>query len=1173
MVSILGIDEQGETKRIECLDDERAVEEELMYIRDVQAFSSGDLAQFVVVYFCQSVLLCSTPLQRWTGKGTVSALTPSHFPKLAQSPKSVNELLANLRHSAAGPSSSRSLPTTSPSVPPAIREILQIPETPSPVSRRPVRQRFDINGRRLPAGPAPPRSWLLKQCAQENVENSLSRFSRITYSSLDGTCLPGSALPHPGSLIDITLKSLAANWDVHRVYNQYHLYFIPSHLKSALIRYVGLASEGGISLSDLRTILVPPEGIYGDDELDTQANSNSEITFLDLSASMGRFLRLKDVLDLLFNNAKVTDVVMVEEVQESWEAANASPSPPRLLLPNLTHLSLALDPQKNRDVSWKQLLTLSSKLPTLTHLSLAYWPEPCLTPRAKYSTISAPHGQNIPYGGTTIYSHSLDHDWSEALLVLRMLSNSLYELEFLDLTGCAPWFQALQRRDGHDYVDWSGTWGKVTGLRLFAGWTPGAEAMVPDQVAYTSAVDTAKKVERHIRTNMHSQEQYSVDARCTIATAVGSNKLGIVSDGRLSETANPEAEFVHDDDGAAPGKGVKPSPKNGPFAFPLIPMAFMSSESAATILCTAKQTRFHVDAPNYRELDVAGLQIKLIPGIPEGTRIALLQQSRLVDENDHGDSADENGQQQSVLQEVIDRATARDAVEQEIQFLSDGVDASDSYSPVRALRSLKHERLQKRLFRLEKDARLRSGARGMHARKALVAFEKVVAESDAMINQPGNEITPEILQRETQEAADTLAVLQMQVEPSRLAQVESKAKAILAGLGFSHEGMAKPISSMSGGWHMRAALAAALLQDADILMLDEPTNFLDLLGIVWLQRYLQNLAKGDKPPIVVVVSHDRDFISVCTHLMILRDKQLAYFHATSQPGKASDDTNKIRQAKSRQKKLDDRMGMQVNAKGHRFKLNGDLAGWHLTSREEIDIPPEERRVVITLPEPPDLRFPGSLLSLQDASFRHKPDLPPVVDGINLTVGMGDRIGILGLNGAGKSTLIRMLVEDSRPTSGSVTTHPRLRLGYYSQHAVEAIKSIGREEPALTALGLLAREVHGDIKEGGIRGLLGELGLPGSVTTHLDYETATALRVALNGWQGAMVLVSHDRRFMRGAVEGNLDDDHDGEESGEDAAPRRRVVYRLKGAQMVELENGVEDFENLMQKRVSKLLED
>lgn len=578
------------------------------------------------------------------------------------------------------------------------------------------------------------------------------------------------------------------------------------------------------------------------------------------------------------------------------------------------------------------------------------------------------------------------------------------------------------------------------------------------------------------------------------------------------------------------------------------------------------------------------------------------------------------------------------------------------------MRSLKHDRLQKRLFRLDKEARLRSGARGLQARKALVAFEKVVAESDTLyvvcaahhevtthltsirINQSSEEITPDTLQAETQEAADMLADLQIQVEPSRIAQVETRAKSILTGLGFSEDRMGKPISSMSGGWHMRAALATALLQDADILILDEPTNFLDLLGIVWLQKYLQHVAEGDKPPTVIIVSHDRDFISVCTDLMLLKEKQLTYFHGdlptyessqaerklwlkkmksaqakqrahmeksiaqNMKAGKANDDQNKIRQAKSRQKKLDDRMGMQVNAKGHRFKLNRELVGYFHTSREEIDIPPEERPVVITLPEPPDLRFPGSLLSLDGASYRYGPRLPLVVDGINLTVGMGDRIGILGLNGSGKTTLIKMLVEETRPTTGSVTTHPRLKLGYYSQHAVEAIKAIGKEDPTLTALGLLSCEIDGQMNEGEIRGLLGELGLPGriasdipvcklsggqlvrcelarlfwkrphclildEVTTHLDYETVTALRIALNSWDGAVVLVSHDRWFMRGAIEGNLDEEEDDSEESdeEEEAPRRRIVYRLKGGKMTALENGVEEFERLMERRVNKLI--
>lgn len=515
--------------------------------------------------------------------------------------------------------------------------------------------------------------------------------------------------------------------------------------------------------------------------------------------------------------------------------------------------------------------------------------------------------------------------------------------------------------------------------------------------------------------------------------------------------------------------------------------------------------------------------------------------------------------------------------------------------------------------------------------------------NNCRIHQSADEISPNTLQAETQEAADMLADLQIQVEPSRLAQVETKAKSILIGLGFSEDRMHKPISSMSGGWHMRATLATALLQEADILVLDEPTNFLDLLGIVWLQRYLQSLQDTEKPPTTIIVSHDRDFTSICTDLMILKERQLTYFHGdlptyessqaerklwlkkmkaaqdkqrahmektiaqNMKAGKANDDQNKIRQAKSRQKKLDDRMGMQVSSKGTRFKLNKELNGYYFTSREEIDIPPEERPVVISLPEPPDLRFPGSLLSLENASYRYSPRTPLVVDGVNLTVGMGDRIGILGLNGAGKSTLVKLLVEENRPTSGTVTAHARLKMEYYSQHAIEALKALGKEEPTLTALGLLTRDVDGTLNEGEIRGLLGELGLPGriasdtpvcklsggqlvrcqlarlfwrrphclildEVTTHLDYETVTALRIALNSWDGAVVLVSHDRWFMRGAIEGNLDDDDDSEESDEvEEAPRRRIVYRIKGGKMTALENGVEGFENLMQKRVNKLM--
>ncbi|CEJ84904.1 hypothetical protein VHEMI03610 [[Torrubiella] hemipterigena] len=634
---------------------------------------------------------------------------------------------------------------------------------------------------------------------------------------------------------------------------------------------------------------------------------------------------------------------------------------------------------------------------------------------------------------------------------------------------------------------------------------------------------------------------------------------------------------------------------------------------------------------------------KLIPGIPEGTRMAILQQTRLSDEDEDSTVKDKPQDSITTLEEVIEKATFRNVVEQEIKILSQGVDSTNAFAPLRALRRLKHERIQKNHFLLDKDARLRSGERGLAARKTLVAFEAVVAESEALMQQPESEISPETLQTEIQEAADMLADLQLQVEPTKVTEIEAKAKKILTGLGFTDVTMQKPLSSLSGGWHMRASLAVALLQDVDILILDEPTNFLDLLGIIWLQKHLESLEDVEKAPTLILVSHDRDFTLLCTDLMILKDKKLTYFHGdlptyeSSQSerkawlikmkeaqkkqrahmektiannlkaGKANDDQNKIRQAKSRQKRLDDRMGMQKNARGGRFRLN-DQAGYFYTQRQEIEIPPDDPPVIIVLPEPPDLRFPGSLLSLEKASFRYAPKLPLIIQGVNLTIGMGDRVGILGLNGSGKSTLIKLLVDESRPSVGTVTTHPRLRLGYYSQHAVEALKKLGKEDETLTALSLLTKEVDGALKEGEIRGLLGELGLPGrfasdvpigklsggqlvrcelarlfwqrphclvldEVTTHLDYETVTALREALSDWEGAVVLVSHDRWFMRGVIEGQIDEeDEDGSISSdeEDKPFRRRVVYRLLKGELVTLENGVDEFERIMEKRVIKL---
>jgi ATPase subunit of ABC transporter with duplicated ATPase domains len=488
-----------------------------------------------------------------------------------------------------------------------------------------------------------------------------------------------------------------------------------------------------------------------------------------------------------------------------------------------------------------------------------------------------------------------------------------------------------------------------------------------------------------------------------------------------------------------------------------------------------------------------------------------------------------------------------------------------------------------------------------------------------------------------------LADLQIQVEPSRLAEIESRAKRIMTGLGFSEAQMLKPINSLSGGWHMRASLACVLIQpDTDILVLDEPTNFLDMLGIIWLQRHLLSLEDTERPPTLILVSHDRDFISVCTDLLLIKDKQITNFHGDLPTYEASQSERKLwlikmkeaqdkqkahiektiaanvktgtdhslRQAKSRQKKLDDRWGMQVNSKtGGRFRLS-DRAGFFNSTREEIVIPQDERAVLITLPEPPDLRFPGALIFLENVSLRYKGSPNSVLQDVSLSINLGDRIGIVGQNGTGKSTLISVLTGKT-PSSGTVKTHPRVKIGYYSQHAVETLQALGRAEPELTSLALLTREVNGELTEQDLRGLLGALGLPGrlasdlplsklsggqlvrcelarlfwqrphclildEVTTHLDYQTVTALREAVRDWEGAVVVVSHDRWFVRGAVEGQKEEDEEEDSDSEDGAAegaRRRVTYRLKGGNLCLLERGVEEFEELMEKRARRLLQE
>lgn len=561
------------------------------------------------------------------------------------------------------------------------------------------------------------------------------------------------------------------------------------------------------------------------------------------------------------------------------------------------------------------------------------------------------------------------------------------------------------------------------------------------------------------------------------------------------------------------------------------------------------------------------------------------------------------------------------------------------------------KRAEEDLFVADKIARLRSGARGFDARKFLRVQEKATEDARLALEALSLDATGSHSDDDAQKALDMQSTLQAELDVLPVRDVEAKAKSVLAGLGFTDERLSSKVSTLSGGWRMRCQLAAALLQTADVLILDEPTNFLDMLGMLWLQRYLDDLRDTSPDTAVVLVSHDREFVNAtCDELMILREKQLAYFqgnldsyeksigreilrmsrmkeaqdrqiaHMTKtvtnsiQQGKKTGDDNKLRQAKSRQKKLDERMGMEVSAKGGRFKLNRDLAGYHLSNRDAIEVPKEEEAVSLRFPPAPEMRFQSSLTSLEAVSYRYPKTVKPALQDVNLIVHPGDRIGLLGLNGAGKTTLVQLLTSTIIPTSGSLQAYPRLKVGFYSQHTVDDLAKKGAADLNLTALSMLeleASEKSISIEEQDARKLLAGTGLVGRTvsdtpvaklsggqlvrlalcllfldpphvfildepSTHLDLATVSALARALQQYDGAVVLVSHDRFMIRTIIEGEPVDPHDSEDEDadhgrhdDDEEHRRRVVYEVRAGKIKQLDGGIGAWETRLEKKLTK----
>lgn len=529
-------------------------------------------------------------------------------------------------------------------------------------------------------------------------------------------------------------------------------------------------------------------------------------------------------------------------------------------------------------------------------------------------------------------------------------------------------------------------------------------------------------------------------------------------------------------------------------------------------------------------------------------------------------------------------------------------------------------------------------------------LEKLVISNDLGVEEP------KTVKEETQNAIDMLTDVQASLVAMDASGAEARARSVLLGIGFSAERIESPVSQLSGGWKTRCSLACALCQSTDLLLLDEPTNFLDLPAIVWLERYIQTL---DPTVTLIVVTHDRAFADgVADELLVLRnqsletfkgnvssyetarlqsykylskmqaaqEKQKKHIQATIEQNikmaKRSGDDKKLKQVSSRKKKLNERMGMEVSAKGTRFKLNRDRPGYHESLRESIEVPdfdPPLRMMFSVCPS--DLRFPGALISLEDVDFDYSTGKmqTPVLRNININIHPGERVGIVGMNGSGKSTLVSSMTADARESTssrvrskGNITRHARAKIGLYSQQAVEELQNIASAEPGSTALSHLLEFTNGALSEQEARGILSSLGLVGKVasevpisllsggqkvrlalakvlwdpphllildevTTHLDPDTIQALGLRLRDYQGAILLITHDRFFMRCVVEGELSrvstGGYEGEskeesDDSEDGLPACGVVYRLFKTRLKKLDGGMQQYEEMVTKLLS-----